>query len=436
MAPTSITIAAGQPKYFYFGEVKVDGDDEGDETVTFAIDTSTDYNINAAHDDATGTIKEGFGRYELASLSFGGDHTIKSDDGNFTYGIASHWSQLVQEIGLEQEPLAYTRGADVQIESVVIVAGYDLGDAAVKIKATGPDGIKVGKKNGALIDPFDAEIVGDYNHYIRAENLDGSNLKDKVWHYDDFVLDWQVSVDDGEFIDAGSSNNDLYLTLNDPTPTPLYYTVLHIGSNKAKGEDMPEDVFAKVWTYFETREVERVDGTKMKYWGTWAENNSQTAVATTVPELLKHADGKCGAWAGLLRDVLAAQGINADFKGVKPILNGVGIIVNNATFPGSAAPGTINVDGGIPVYHENTVNTTGSVPAQNNDTPRQKFKDHAVVIYDGKIYDPSYGRGEYDNLKAWENAALAGVTIAREEQGVVSYWTFKNRLNEEDTRLV
>ena len=48
---------------------------------------------------------------------------------------------------------------------------------------------------------------------------------------------------------------NLLQTLNDPTPSPLYYTVLHIGSNKAKGEDMPEHVFAKVWRYFETREA-------------------------------------------------------------------------------------------------------------------------------------------------------------------------------------
>ena len=30
---------------------------------------------------------------------------------------------------------------------------------------------------------------------------------------------------------------------------------------------------------------------------------------------------------------------------------------------------------------------------------------------DGKIYDPSYGKGPFDNRKAWEDASVAGFTV-------------------------
>lgn len=30
---------------------------------------------------------------------------------------------------------------------------------------------------------------------------------------------------------------------------------------------------------------------------------------------------------------------------------------------------------------------------------------------DGKIYDPSYGTGPFDNLKAWEEASVAGFAV-------------------------
>ena len=33
------------------------------------------------------------------------------------------------------------------------------------------------------------------------------------------------------------------------------------------------------------------------------------------------------------------------------------------------------------------------------------FTDHAVVVYQGRIYDPSYGR-DFADIKAWEDGSL------------------------------
>ena len=34
--------------------------------------------------------------------------------------------------------------------------------------------------------------------------------------------------------------------------------------------------------------------------------------------------------------------------------------------------------------------------------------DHAIAGYDGKLYDPSYGSGPFDDIRAWAIASLAG----------------------------
>jgi hypothetical protein len=58
---------------------------------------------------------------------------------------------------------------------------------------------------------------------------------------------------------------------------------------------------------------------------------------------------------------------------------------------------------------------TVGTPAQNNPTPPGAFRNHQVVLINGKLYDPSYGRTyPYDPLnpkQAFANAALDGRVV-------------------------
>ena len=51
------------------------------------------------------------------------------------------------------------------------------------------------------------------------------------------------------------------------------------------------------------------------------------------------------------------------------------------------------------------------VAAQNNANPLAVFNDHAVVLYNGKIYDPSYGTGPFNTLVDWEDASVDGYGV-------------------------
>jgi hypothetical protein len=52
-----------------------------------------------------------------------------------------------------------------------------------------------------------------------------------------------------------------------------------------------------------------------------------------------------------------------------------------------------------------------SEKARHTNPRRAFFEHHAVIEYDGKLYDPSYGTGPFDNLTAWENTSLVGLGL-------------------------
>ena len=144
-----------------------------------------------------------------------------------------------------------------------------------------------------------------------------------------------------------------------------------------------------------------------------------------VVTLLATGNGRCGSYQELLIHVLAAQGIyseplnvlapdlgvataKADFVatyGHDPELDYVTIravfFVKNWTLSTSARWDVADLNG---------------VPGQGKENPLAVFADHALVIYGPdedhlKIYDPSYGKGPYDQLVDWEDAAVDGFGV-------------------------
>ena len=53
------------------------------------------------------------------------------------------------------------------------------------------------------------------------------------------------------------------------------------------------------------------------------------------------------------------------------------------------------------------VRNTG-VAGQGNADPRAEFDNHAIVEYNGKDYDPSYGSPVSNSRTSWEDASLDG----------------------------
>lgn len=218
---------------------------------------------------------------------------------------------------------------------------------------------------------------------ISLAQLTSSGLPNTVTYYQSFALSWEYSVvpDDesqpGEPRSAGTSANELYVTWAEPTTSPLYHSLLHIGTVPASGESVQEDVVAKVWEPFDGLAVFRRDGQQLVYYGQSFDWHDPQSWQFTTAGLLEHAAGRCGAWMNLFADVLAAQGIASLRAGLVP----------------PPRPGWIGRIQVIPPHGQ------GGVVAPT------LFDAHAVVIYEGRLFDPSYGT-EWNSLSAWEDSNL------------------------------
>ena len=54
------------------------------------------------------------------------------------------------------------------------------------------------------------------------------------------------------------------------------------------------------------------------------------------------------------------------------------------------------------------------IPGQGNNDPLAIFPDHALVRFNGLIYDPSYGKGgggKYKDIIEWEDDAISGYGV-------------------------
>jgi len=196
-------------------------------------------------------------------------------------------------------------------------------------------------------------------------NLDSPEAIPDVIRNTEIVLNWQVSLDGGPWLDVGTSVNTAYITWDDPQVSPLYHTVVHIGSHNGNGigGTDPSPVVAAAWGEFADCEVRRVDGMLLRY-------NHDYPPIISVAAMLADASGRgqCTAWADLLVDVLAAQGIGATRTRIE----------RNFCTRLMPAQGTGGVN-----YVPGTI--TASPPG---------FVFHQVVRVDGfadTIFDPSYG---------------------------------------------
>jgi hypothetical protein len=304
----------------------------------------------------------------------------------------------------------------------------------------------------------------------------------------DLALQWDLNlvtggIFDGTSFDVGTSTNPLYVTWKTPPANfHLYHTLLDLSTHAAqKLWDNPNnDTEAQteqklpgaVFEAFRNQNVTRVDGTPLKYYGSW-ETSSQTTT-----ELLKDADGQCPSWVGFYLDSLKAQGLfgyqndkvivrskyfaAGEFFLVKdwsfianpaaahkyqaetpdpanpgqkvtlvypyqdlfdpgdtmvPVADVRGILMasraaNAWQFPNNPGSQSPDVDGN---KNANGQARTG-LKGQNSPTPVSMFTNHVLAQIGGVLYDPSYGvkyeqAQEDDRLKALSAAAIEGYAV-------------------------
>ena len=351
---------------------------------------------------------------QLKEVSFGGAkcHVVQKDDGTGDYA-APHWKDNstppdgdADDSGDRKYPVCFTRNSKMRVSAEWKLDSID-SIWSIQVKGDGPD---------ALDFPATAATVGGGTISI-ADVECAAAFSNEVAYWPVLPVAWSFSLDKGtNWFVACTNENPVYVTLGEPLTTALYHTLVHLGCSNAAGETTEAGCTAKIWADFTDRDVRRVDGTQLTYYGSWQCQNVTTA------SLLATGDGQCGAWARFFLDIRKVQGITESqhFVEIKPknSANADGFIVKNWHFNGNGTSGV----SGYPYFNvpdASTFSGTASyswkyaevvdapgVPGQGNPNPASFFARHFVMI-GGEIYDPSYGQ-KYTSIAEWAAYALDG----------------------------
>jgi hypothetical protein len=266
-----------------------------------------------------------------------------------------------------------------------------------------------------------------------AQMTSPKKLPDFVYNFEPLEIKWTVTAA-GKKYDAGSSTHGVYVLFNTPTKD-LYYTQVDFTTHKALKSATEKWVVAGIWSEFTDRVVRRQefdpasgaithDRTQLTYWVPEKKASEQfgTCTNTTTPKMLRNINGQCGAWANFLKDSFAIHGISGTFSEIEcGLLNCIQFLVKTWEFglqlSDQVAAGWQYLKGDqdkvdeplrvAPGVGVDVVNRKG-VPGQGNAEPPPNFGNHFVVRYGGRIYDPSYGEGPFEDLAEWDDKSLSG----------------------------
>jgi len=347
-------------------------------------------------------------RVKIKSVTFSGGKAIDNDTfGNFKTphfleGRAADPSKRKQLPA--QFPYAVKRATKLSLTAVFEVTQQPTGAESVAVDGEVTLAGTTLKWAGSVsVSPSDTEVS------LSTTTSDVA-LPDKIAKADPLTVEWKQTPVDVARMGAGSSASPLYVTLDTPKKSPLYWTLLDISCTAAAGETTEAGMRTKSYDAFQTRALKRKrDGHDLTYW------NPRTTNAWDTKKLLAAADGsgQCGSWAESLVDMWQAHG---DDSGHKVIISQDILkfsrneyvplfLVKNWTFdpPHPADPKTFSY-----AYTTKCHEKPGA-PGQNSADPPPHFQNHFIVVSDGKLYDPSYGSPVFTNTLDWENASIDGL---------------------------
>jgi hypothetical protein len=357
------------------------------------------------NDGNNGRIWSGEFNINLKEVSFSGAgyNVITKDDGSKDYG-PPHWqdnsSPLDGDASDEEDiryPVSFTRNTTMKVALKFVLDSMIEFDDIVKIRGHGPNNLYFPETKATF----------DGNDLIIADVECSNPFPDEVRFFDPLEIVWEVSPDGGTtWFHAGTSKNQVYVTLSDPLIT-MYHTLVHIGCTNASQKTRADQVVTKIWSEFSDLDVKRIDGTQLTYWGETVRGDHENPDFLKTTTLLQRGDAKCAAWANFFNDCLLVQGI--DGGTVKRIVpkpqpgrTVVGLAINNWDL------------------NANPPKDLPGIPGQNNPNPPSTFLDHAVVQYQDKLYDPSYGGTPYNNIVSWEDTSLAAI-LYKDRMGRVKF---------------
>jgi len=367
------------------------------ETLTIGVTSAKNGNVNYACDTGVLNFKiKDNDTFTLEMVNYLGKLGMIPDPGLPAWQVNTDW---VKGQPSKTDPVAYKSGDTVSCSASFSVTNGWIDSAIVnnlQVRFIAED--LPGSPESAwksfdgynVYDVFLTQTLADIYGVAQPDFIEASNLR---WEF-------RVAGDPENRVITGKNANPFYVTRTQPYGT-LYHTVVHVGCEAAKGQTTESGVFNAIWGKFENRSIHSVkvvngvvvNNELLSYYGKASDDTNgaiklklaiesiggviqtpplqlpsiarKSEVSTTVG-LLTNADGICDAWAQFMVNVLDVQGIQTH-------LGSIYAYPQNSNDP-------------------NAFNVKSSVPGQGTASPRESiFVAHAVVGYDGEIYDPSYG---------------------------------------------
>jgi hypothetical protein len=264
--------------------------------------------------------------------------------------------------------------------------------------------------------------------FVKCYDAGGvARLPNTTNFYNPITINWSYTLN-GRAYSLGASTHKLYVTLSAPlNPSQVYLSVLHLATSNGHASTK-DQAGENSWELFGTG-----DGpTNVRGWNDqpFIYYPSEVPFSGCVTNdiglkadlLFRTGRFRCGAFAILLRGVIAVNGIECDFIQAKSTDHSL-FLVKNWAFPVPTQPDpTYQWLFTIPTppnemlpkpagnKYGDLTNVNGTA-GQNSLTPSEKvFADHAFIRYpsgSGRYYDPSYGL-TYDDPPSFEAKAIDG----------------------------
>ncbi|MFZ1705386.1 MAG: hypothetical protein WAT79_13645 [Saprospiraceae bacterium] len=251
--------------------------------------------------------------------------------------------------------------------------------------------------------------------------------------------------------------------INAQYPTYIHHTTLHLSCLNGQGLSDEQLIVESIYDEFEDKSVKRFGGTKdIQYWG--------PGIFLLFPQcrpihgMLSLENTTCGTWAQFFNDMIRIQGVSGSVISVLDWYNILGSTPNglnhmanfqidvNNFFQGDnnwfyyGIPDPENPNNVFPISEFSVKNWDTSLivprtfvmseadlnhmpldtefslildnslhiswaeqlgmPDQGYDDPKSEHTNHAIVKYEGKYYDPSYGTVPKNSPDDWETDGL------------------------------
>ena len=366
--------------------------------------------------------------------------TISADPGTPAYEAPPQWldsdgNGSIDAPGDRALPIGYPRGTDIIVSArfTADVVNFPTLPPDYHLMVQGQNFTAMTQAATFAIPPTTVTLDGNELYLPPTVGIRGFP---NCVNYGNLGINWMFSKDGGlTWTGAGVTTNELYVTLDAPEATPVYHSIIHISAPASAIVAAASAAVAVTETMnaFKSRNVKTrhinpaLNNRPVHYYKNWDTTNINVGDLLSDPKL----DGQCSAWAEAFAKAVRNLGIKPatnpmNLHVIKPTSDQYFLVENwsiegegSSNDPNHPYVNTFANPAEVKFMRQNAqdeweyywgaaeIDDRPGLPGQNTANPKSLFEVHVLVEIGGKYFDPSYGTGPFDTLKAWEDLSVA-----------------------------